>query len=158
MARLRTLREARASSCRHSGFDRLPGRSGTPASRDDLRPAVLDAIGNPGYHGPRGSRLTPSEDISEPLSSRGTHYARFGVKVNIRTITVGNRHAEPGDPAKVAAYRGWLLDNPDLDLPAIDVRTKPNGTYRIHDGRHRFLAYVLAAREEIPVIVGHRPS
>jgi hypothetical protein len=80
------------------------------------------------------------------------------VKVNIRTITVGNRHAEPGDPAKVAEYHGWLLANPGLDFPAIDVRRKPNGTYRIHDGRHRFLAYVLAEREEIPVIVGDRPS
>ena len=76
------------------------------------------------------------------------------MKVNIRTIRVGNHHAEPGDPAKVAAYHGWLLDNPDLDLPAIDVRTKPNGTYRIHDVRHRFLAYVLAEREEIPIVVG----
>ena len=76
------------------------------------------------------------------------------MKVNIREITVGNRHAYPGDPAKVASYHHWLLENPDLDLPAIDVRTKPNGTYRIHDGRHRFLAYVLAEREEIPVIVG----
>jgi hypothetical protein len=76
------------------------------------------------------------------------------VKVNIRTITVGNRHAEPGDPAKVALFHRWLLDNPDLDMPAIDVRAKPNGTYRIHDGRHRFLAYVLAEREEIPIELG----
>jgi ParB-like nuclease domain len=76
------------------------------------------------------------------------------MKVNIRTITVGNRHAEPGDPAKVERYHRWLLENPDLDLPPIDVRMKPHGTYRIHDGRHRFLAYVLAEREEIPVVVG----
>jgi hypothetical protein len=76
------------------------------------------------------------------------------VKVNIRTVTVGNRHAESGDPAKVARYHRWLLDNPGLDLPAIDVRLKPNGTYRIHDGRHRFLAYVLAEREHIPVRIG----
>jgi hypothetical protein len=82
------------------------------------------------------------------------HYPPMTVKVNIRMITVGNRHAEPGDPTKVASYHRWLLDNPDLDLPAIDVRVKPNGTYRIHDGRHRFLAYVLAERDEIPIILG----
>jgi hypothetical protein len=67
------------------------------------------------------------------------------MRVNIRTITVGNRHARVGDPAKVAAYHEWLRANPELDLPAIDVRAKENGTYRIDDGRHRFLAYVLAA-------------
>jgi hypothetical protein len=76
------------------------------------------------------------------------------LRVNIRTITVGNRHAAPGDPAKVAEYHRWLVDNPDLDLPPIDVRSKPNDTYRIYDGRHRFLAYVLAEREEIPVVFG----
>jgi hypothetical protein len=76
------------------------------------------------------------------------------MKVNIRTITVGNLHAEPGDPSKVAAYHRWLLENPARDLPPIDVRAKANATYRIYDGRHRFLAYVLAEREEIPVVVG----
>ena len=77
----------------------------------------------------------------------------FVLRVNIRAITVGSNHAEPGDPAKVAQYYRWLVANPSLDLPPIDVRTKPNGTYRIHDGRHRFLAYVLAERDEIPVLV-----
>jgi len=76
------------------------------------------------------------------------------VKVNIRTITVGNRHGEPGDPSKVAEYHRWLVDNPSLDLPPLDVRAKANGTFRIHDGRHRFLAYVLGEREEVPVVVG----
>ena len=75
------------------------------------------------------------------------------LKVNIRAITVGNKHAAPGDPAKVAEYHRWLLENPELDLPPIDVRAKPNETYRIYDGRHRFLAYVLAEREEIPVVI-----
>lgn len=75
------------------------------------------------------------------------------VRVNIREITVGNRHADPGDPTKVADLHRWLLENPQSDLPAIDVRAKPNGTYRIHDRRHRFLAYVLAERNEIPVVV-----
>lgn len=77
----------------------------------------------------------------------------LALRVNIRTITVGNNHAEPGDPAKVAQYHRWLVANPSLDLPPIDVRPKPNGTYRIHDGRQRFLAYVLTEREEIPVLV-----
>jgi hypothetical protein len=76
------------------------------------------------------------------------------LKVNIRTITVGSSHAAPGDPAKVAEYHRWLIENPDLDLPPIDVRPKTNDTYRIYDGRHRFLAYVLAEREEIPVFFG----
>jgi hypothetical protein len=76
------------------------------------------------------------------------------LKVNIRTITVGSNHAAPGDPAKVAEYHRWLIENPELDLPPIDVRVKPNDTYRIHDGRHRFLAYVLAERVEIPVSIG----
>jgi hypothetical protein len=76
------------------------------------------------------------------------------MKVDIRMITVGHIHAEPGDPGKVAALRGWLLDHPDADLPALDVRAKDNGTYRIHDGRHRFLAYVLAERATIPIAVG----
>jgi hypothetical protein len=78
--------------------------------------------------------------------------------MNIRTITVGNRHADPGDPAKVVAYHHWLLENPGLDLPPIDVRLKPNETYRIHDGRHRFLAYVLAEREEIPIVIGTKSA
>lgn len=76
------------------------------------------------------------------------------VRVNIRMITVGNVHAEGGDAAKVAAMHGWLVDNPDSDLPALDVRAKDNGTFRIHDGRHRFLAYVLAGRDTIPVDIG----
>jgi RimJ/RimL family protein N-acetyltransferase len=74
-------------------------------------------------------------------------------RVNIRSITVGNIHAEPGDPAKVTGLHRWLIDNPADDLPAIDVRARDNGTYRIHDGRHRFLAYVLAERETIPIMV-----
>lgn len=73
--------------------------------------------------------------------------------MNIRTITVGNHHAARGDPSKVAEYHCWLQENPNLDLPPIDVRPRSNGTYRIYDGRHRFLAYVLAEREEIPVVV-----
>lgn len=76
------------------------------------------------------------------------------MKVNIRTVTVGNIHAEPGDPMKVAEYHRWLIENPSLDLPPINVRAKPNETYRIYDGRHRFLAYVLAHREEIPIVIG----
>jgi hypothetical protein len=32
-----------------------------------------------------------------------------------------------------------------------DVRAKPNGAYRIHDGRHRFLAYVLAERPLVSI-------
>ena len=76
------------------------------------------------------------------------------VNVDIRLITVGHVHAEAGDPRKIAAFHGWLQENPDSNLPAIDVRAKDNGTYRIHDGRHRFLAYVLAGRATIPIEVG----
>jgi hypothetical protein len=74
--------------------------------------------------------------------------------VDIRTITVGHVHAQPGDPQKVVAYHRWLLDHPRDDLPPLDVRLKPNGTYRIHDGRHRFVAYVLAERATVPVVLG----
>jgi hypothetical protein len=74
--------------------------------------------------------------------------------VDIRTITVGHIHAQPGDPQKVAAYHRWLIDNPREDLPPLDVRAKPGGTYRIHDGRHRFVAYVLAQRATVPVVLG----
>jgi hypothetical protein len=56
------------------------------------------------------------------------------ILVDVRSITVGHVHAEHGDPSKVAERTGWLLTNPDADLPALDVRAKPNGTYRIHDG------------------------
>lgn len=76
------------------------------------------------------------------------------VHVDVRSITVGHVHAEPGDPAKVAMMHGWLLAHPGRDLPPLDVRAKPNGTYRIHDGRHRFLAYVLAERPVVPIEVG----
>lgn len=72
-------------------------------------------------------------------------------RVNIRTITVGNVHAEPGDPAKVEAYHRWLMSNPNLDMSPIIVTEKSNGTYRIYDGRHRFVSYVLAERELIPI-------
>jgi hypothetical protein len=54
----------------------------------------------------------------------------------------------------VATYHRWLLENPERDLPPIDVRAKGNAMYCIHDGRHRFLAYVLAERQEIPIVVG----
>lgn len=74
--------------------------------------------------------------------------------VDVRTITVGHVHAEPGDPAKVAAMTAWLLANPDRDLPYLKVHEKPNGTFRIYDGRHRFVAYVLAERERVPVEIG----
>lgn len=73
--------------------------------------------------------------------------------VSIRDVTCGPVHALPGDPRKVAAMHAWLLANPTLDLPPLELRPKPNGTVRIHDGRHRFLAYVLAARETVPGIV-----
>lgn len=73
--------------------------------------------------------------------------------VDIRLITVGHIHALPGDPHKVVAMHHWLINNPHDDLPALDVRLKPNGTYRIHDGRHRYVAAVLAQRPTIPVIV-----
>lgn len=73
---------------------------------------------------------------------------------DVRDITVGNIHAERGDPHKVAELCAWLMNNPARDLPPLDVREKPNGTYRIHDGRHRFLAYVLAERAKVPILVG----
>jgi len=79
---------------------------------------------------------------------------RSSVNIDIRLITVGRIHAEPGDPEKVAALHSWLLEHPDADLPALDVRRKENGTYRVHDGRHRFVAYVLAQRATIPVELG----
>jgi len=75
------------------------------------------------------------------------------MRLNIRQVTVGNHHAERGGPLKVVEYHRWLLDHPGEDLPPIEVRRKPNGTYRIFDGRHRFLAYVLAEREEIPATI-----
>ena len=46
---------------------------------------------------------------------------------------------------------GWLLKQPESDLPPLEVRVRENGTYRIHDGRHRFVAYVLAERATIPI-------
>jgi hypothetical protein len=76
------------------------------------------------------------------------------VRVDIRLITVGHIHAERGDPHKVIDMHRWLLGNPELDLPPLDVRVKDNGTYCIHDGRHRFLAYVLAERGTVPIEVG----
>jgi hypothetical protein len=76
------------------------------------------------------------------------------VEVNIREVTVGNRHAHPGDPAKVADMHRWLVDNPGSELPPLLVFRKPNDAVRIYDGRHRFLAYVLAQRETVPVRIG----
>ena len=77
-----------------------------------------------------------------------------GERVDIRLITVGHVHAQRGDVEKVARLHAWLMAHPDDDLPPIDVRAKENGTLRIHDGRHCFVAYVLAERSTIPVIVG----
>jgi hypothetical protein len=74
-------------------------------------------------------------------------------QVSVRDVTVGPVHALPGDPRKVAAMCAWLLAHPTFDLPALELRPKPNGTFRVHDGRHRFLAYVLAQRETVPGIV-----
>jgi hypothetical protein len=79
------------------------------------------------------------------------------VHANIRELTIGNCHAEPGDPAKVAEMHRWLLDNPRAELPPLLVFPKPNGTLRVYDGRHRFVAYVLAERGSIPVRIG-RPA
>jgi ParB-like nuclease domain len=76
------------------------------------------------------------------------------VRLNIREVTVGNHHAHAGDPAKVAAMHRWLVDNPAAELPPLLVFQKPNGTVRIYDGRHRFVAYVLAERDTIPVRIG----
>lgn len=73
------------------------------------------------------------------------------MRVDIRLISVGHIHAEHGDPQKVAEMHRWLSDNPGSDLPPVDVRIKDNATYRIHDGRHRFLAYVLAERPTVPI-------
>jgi ParB-like nuclease domain len=74
--------------------------------------------------------------------------------VDVRSITVGHVHAERGDPEKVARMHAWLLAHPDADLPPLDVRAKPDGTYRIYDGRHRFVAYVLAERQWVPIEIG----
>lgn len=78
--------------------------------------------------------------------------------VDVRLITVGNIHAEPGNPTKVVAMHRWLMEHPDLDLPPLNVRPKDNGTYRIHDGRHRFVAYVLAERGTIPIVIASDPA
>jgi hypothetical protein len=87
------------------------------------------------------------------LVRRLGHHSRVP-HVDVRTITVGHVHAERGDPQKVAAMHTWLIDNPGADLPALDVRAKANGTYRIHDGRYRFVAYVLAERATVPIVIG----
>lgn len=91
------------------------------------------------------------QDVAANWSPPWTH-------VNIRDVTCGPVHALPGDPRKVATMHAWLLANPTLDLPPLELRPKPNGTVRIHDGRHRFLAYVLAARETVPGIVRPPPA
>lgn len=78
--------------------------------------------------------------------------------MNIRQVTCGNTHAAPGDPRRVVEYYDWLMARPGEDLPPIQVREKPNGTYRVYDGRHRFLSYVLAEREVIPVVVIATPD
>lgn len=75
------------------------------------------------------------------------------MRANIREITVGNVHAAPGDINKVYEYYLWLMENPGGDMEPIIVTRKPNGTYRIYDGRHRFLSYVLAEREYIPIVL-----
>lgn len=75
------------------------------------------------------------------------------MKVNVRQITVGSVHELPGDPTKVVVYYGHLRHDDTFEFPPIVVHEKPNGTYRIWDGRHRFLAYVLAERDTIPVEV-----
>lgn len=76
------------------------------------------------------------------------------MRVNIRLITVGHVHDAPGNPAMVAELQHWLMENRTLDFPPLDVRAKDNGTYRIHDGWHRFLAYGLAERETVPIEIG----
>jgi hypothetical protein len=72
--------------------------------------------------------------------------------VDIRSITVGHVHAEPGDPAKVVAMHAWLVADRSRELPPIAVTRKHDGTFRIHDGRHRFVSYVLAERPTIPIV------
>lgn len=80
------------------------------------------------------------------------------MRISLREITLGPVHALPGDPAKVMRLHGWLLAHPNRDLPALFVFAKPNGTVRIHDGRHRFVAYALAGRESVPVRIARAMS
>lgn len=72
--------------------------------------------------------------------------------VDIRHISVGCVHAEPGEPEKVVRYTKWLRDHPDEEMDPIEVTYKLNGTFRIWNGRHRFLSYVLAERPHIPIV------
>lgn len=99
----------------------------------------------------RASEITKLETRLKELSGRESHGMK---RVNIRQITVGNVHSAPGDPDKVTRMCQWLKTaDASADLPPLIVREKPNGTYRIWDGRHRFLAYVLAERETVPVVI-----
>ena len=74
--------------------------------------------------------------------------------VDVRTITVGPVHAERGDPRNVAVTHGWLLANPDRDVPPLDGAVQAE-RHLSHPRRpHRVLAYVLAERPMVPIEVG----
>lgn len=60
----------------------------------------------------------------------------------------------PGDPERVLLYVGLLKGNPDQDTDPIVVAPK-GGRYVIKNGRHRFMAHILAGRPTICAVVVH---
>jgi hypothetical protein len=78
----------------------------------------------------------------------------FDTKVNIR-IDHGREPSRGAGGSEQSGDLPPLAAGESRTRPASDRRASEGQRYvPLHDGRHRFLAYVLAEREEIPIVVG----
>lgn len=75
-------------------------------------------------------------------------------RIPLNRITV--RELEPGFPDVVRNYLGLLERHPGQDVMPIVVGELPGGFYEILNGRHRFMAYLLAGQQDIGAVIVNR--
>ena len=76
-------------------------------------------------------------------------------KIDIASLQIKGEYAEPLSPERVEFYRKKLVDNPGMYaglLYVVPSDTHANSFY-VADGRHRFLASILAGRPDVLAIV-----
>ena len=80
-----------------------------------------------------------------------------GTKLTQKTVLVSDVYVPDFDHLnypRIEEYVGYIRDFPGKVISPIYVVKRPyNGkTYKVYDGRHRYLAHIIAQREEIMVL------
>jgi hypothetical protein len=62
-------------------------------------------------------------------------------------------HQTPMDMAQLQWFVEWLTAHPDASTDPIVVAPWSRGVYRVLNGRHRFVAHLLAGRQQIAAVI-----